>query len=895
MSTAQTLGPWTVQKFAGGRSVQTDRARAWEELGFAKDDSGPFRYLTSLPLVIVGDHERVLLRFGAVSYACVVDVDGVEVGRHTGLWDSFEIDVTDAVRDPGGHTLGVTVEKPASLTAGPDSAHVAGRYATREVLAGFLPYVWGRIHGGIWQPVELVVVSQTRVTGLDVWGDPDGLVSAVVATSRPARGRIDLCDPNGVPMGSHPFDTTAGGTVHIRVAAARPWSVDDPALYTVSVYLDDGTDPPVVRRLGLRRLEVRTEGRTSGLRLNGEPLYPRMILSWGWYPDRLAPDPGPERVRADLETLRQMGFNGVKLCLWFPPDYYFEIADELGMLLWVELPMWLPRPTPGFADQLQAETTALVEAARQHPSVIIYTLGCELSSAVDATVLGPLYRQVKELTRDAIVCDNSGSGEAYGGAADAFRDFYDHHLYCELEHLGETFDYFAPGWRAPMPWLFGEFCDLDTFRDLRVLGAGTDQAPWWLSGAAETNSQGARWQFDVPFMEDRLRAGGWWERGEELDRISRNAAELHRKVTLETVRLRSDTSGYVITTERDTPISTSGLIDDLGSPKFDPQQFATFNSDTVLLIAPERRRRWEAGGDRPAPPDPWCHPAGSQARLHLLVAHHHAPTRLERASWTLTTAAGHVGGAGQIPAQRLAVGVQQIGVADLALPVESGPVELRIRGEVSGQTVSNSWTLWVVPADPWQGLAAITVDDPADRFRGLPAALQSGGRQLPKAPLDVPVLAARWSDGLAAFVRDGGGRALIALDRQSGGPVPLVAEPFWRESLKVIEPHPWWDGFPHTGTVGLQFLGCATDLSMDTSGLADLPDIQTVDPLLRRLDARTGITHDYAVSAEWGSGKLLLTSLRFEGGRGSQPVGLARNVGAQALLATWLQGLSPAS
>ncbi len=95
------------------------------------------------------------------------------------------------------------------------------------------------------------------------------------------------------------------------------------------------------RRFGLRTLE--TQGTT--ILLNGQPIYPRLALSWGWYPDRRSPNPGPERVRADLLRLRQMGYNGVKLCLWFPPPYYFDLADELGMILWVELPMWLPDPT----------------------------------------------------------------------------------------------------------------------------------------------------------------------------------------------------------------------------------------------------------------------------------------------------------------------------------------------------------------------------------------------------------------------------------------------------------------------------------------------------------------------------------------------------------------------
>src|SRR5206468_2069663 len=166
-----------------------------------------------------------------------------------------------------------------------------------------------------------------------------------------------------------------------------------------------------VVRFGLRSLCA--EGTT--LLLNERPIYPRMAFSWGWYPDALHSNPGPERVREEFERLRRLGYNGVKLCLWFPPQYYFDLADELGMLLWVELPMWLPNPTEFFRRQTPIEYERLVRLAHNHPAVILYSLGCELNRVVGADILGPLFALVKALAADALVRDNSGSGEAYGG------------------------------------------------------------------------------------------------------------------------------------------------------------------------------------------------------------------------------------------------------------------------------------------------------------------------------------------------------------------------------------------------------------------------------------------------------------------------------------------------
>jgi hypothetical protein len=131
---------------------------------------------------------------------------------------------------------------------------------------------------------------------------------------------------------------------------------------------------------------------------------------------------------------------------------------------------------------------------------------------------------------------------------------------------------------------------------------------------------------------------------------------------------------------------------------------------------------------------------------------------------------------------------------------------------------------------------------------------------------------------------------VVALDLAADSPVPLLHEPFWRESLKVIETHAAWRGFPERGLVETQFGGLATDLAMDwMSPRADTVRIADgLGSLLRRVDARTGITHDYAIHTRIGEGTALFSTLAFEGGRGSQPVGIARNVAGSSLMATWI-------
>ncbi len=132
-----------------------------------------------------------------------------------------------------------------------------------------------------------------------------------------------------------------------------------------------------------------------------------------------------------------------------------------------------------------------------------------------------------------------------------------------------------------------------------------------------------------------------------------------------------------------------------------------------------------------------------------------------------------------------------------------------------------------------------------------------------------------------------GGRAIVLLTAADDGrPFPVRAVPFWREAVKVVEPHEAWGDFPHDGWTDLQFAGCATDAALDLSAVPE------VRPLLRRVDARTGDVHDYAADVAWGAGRVIVSTLRPDGSQGDQPVGLTRNTAAAYLLRCWVEALT---
>ncbi len=199
----------------------------------------------------------------------------------------------------------------------------------------------------------------------------------------------------------------------------------------------------------------------------------------------------------------------------------------------------------------------------------------------------------------------------------------------------------------------------------------------------------------------------------------------------------------------------------------------------------------------------------------------------------------------------------------------------------------NEWSLWFFPRDIWAGVLPCVLVDPARRLRGL----REGRPELWSAghgPASV-IVATDWLPEVETAVARGGEAVLLQSEASAAGPVPIVELPFWREAIKLVEPHPAWGDFPHDGSPGLQFYGCATDCALDTSSFGD-----RARPILRRLDARTMALHDYAIELAWGRGRMIVSTLRFEGGLGDQPSGIASNTAAAYLFACWVRYLQGA-
>lgn len=854
----------------------------WEAQGFPRRVDGPASFRKTFSVPVDWQGQRIELQFDAVSYYAEVSLNGQPLGTHTGLWSAFAFDVTEHLHFGAENELTLTVYEPGE------------RFPMRESLAGFLPDVCIPF-GGIWQPARLVAFESAAVNDVRIATNPlTGAVSVSGNLSHTPQGtlEVEIFDA-GTPIGIWRTPAADGSfEAQLVVDRAKLWSPDAPNLCLLEIRLVDhnGTVSARVRRkFGFRSLSRDSER----LLFNGEPAFLRGALNWGWYPHILCPAPDEAAIRDEFRRVREFGYNMVKLCLYVPSPLYFDIADEEGMLLWLELPMWLPEVTPRLRQQAPIEYADILAQVHHHPSIVIYSLGCELGHGVDDALLEQLNNLLRGAVHNVLVCDNSGSGEAYGGLGFDFADFNDYHFYCDLHNFDPLVDHFRRDWRTPRPWIFGEFCDADDYRDLEEIAAEHGgELPWWL---VEQNPVHLVSIIGYSTQKTRMSQLDLGFRHQDIQRISRQQSFALRKNILEKVRRRSFMGGYVVTGLRDTPLATSAMFDDLKRPKYDADQFREFNADSVLVLEQGRARVWKNGGDRPAPVDRFNRVSGERLDYRMILSQTGAALPDSSLHWALADLDGHTVEEGRSPVTATApTGIpQEIAPISLTAPQVDTPQQFELTAELEGTGIHNRWPIWVYPAiTMWPTHLALF--DPSGSLNGLDDLLDAAENITHLADFSAlmgkTLITSAFTPDVQAFVQ-AGGRALVM--QTSAGSLPGRACPFWRESVKLLYNHPVLKQFPHQGYADMQFYNLATDYALDMDALqAGLPQVSAVKPIFRRLDARLFTVHEYLVEAQIGAGTALLTTLRFAGGAGDQTAGLKANPAARFLLHELLSYLS---
>ncbi|MFH1086118.1 MAG: sugar-binding domain-containing protein [Chloroflexota bacterium] len=364
--------------------------------------------------------QRVLLHFGGVDYESEAFVDGQSVGRHWGGTSSFTYDITPYVTAGAAHSLVLYVRDDTRSGQQPGGKQCPD-YASR------------RCHytrtTGIWQTVWIEAVAPLGLRDVQVIPDLDGRRFVVVpryqAVERGARLRVIVYD-GGRPVTQVDASAADGVPCILPVAAPKTWSPEDPFLYdlTYEVLGRDGRALDTVRGYaGLRKVHI--EG--NQLYLNNAPIYLRLVLDQGFYPDGIWTAPSDEALKHDIELSMRAGFNGARLHQKVFEERFHYWADRLGYLTWGESSSWgTDVKEPISARNFLSEWAEIVVRDRNHPSIIAWTPFNETADVGDGRQHHRLHADAYDLTHalDPTRPVNDASGYAH-----VKTDLWTYHTY----------------------------------------------------------------------------------------------------------------------------------------------------------------------------------------------------------------------------------------------------------------------------------------------------------------------------------------------------------------------------------------------------------------------------------------------------------------------------------
>lgn len=321
-------------------------------------------------------NRRILLHFGAVDYACRVWVNDSFITSHTGGQSSFSVDITHAVRFTGENTVVVRAQDaPQALD------QMRGKQFWEEESRG----IFYTRTTGIWQSVWLEAVDevhleQVRITPLYdeksvrfdyqlSCGEQHGPLALQIAISLQGRPVLSATLQPESLCGSATFVLDRGAQVW-NFTEELSWSPEHPRLLDVEFRVwEDGCCRDVVRSyFGMRKVSIEN----GVFLLNNRPYFQKLVLDQGYWPDALMTAPTDEAFISDLQMIKEMGFNGLRMHQKAEDPRFYYHADRLGLLVWAEIGSAYLY-SPDYAQQFYKEWSDCVLRDYNHPCIIVWT------------------------------------------------------------------------------------------------------------------------------------------------------------------------------------------------------------------------------------------------------------------------------------------------------------------------------------------------------------------------------------------------------------------------------------------------------------------------------------------------------------------------------------------
>ena len=310
--------------------------------------------------------DRYYLEIKGANSSADVYVDGKHLAHHDGGYSTWRVDLTNSLADSS--LLVIAVDNSANETVYPQMADFT-------------------FYGGLYRDVNIIAVSESHFD-LDYYGAP-GIKVTPAINGNNANVDVEVFVTNGKPGQTirytiYDAQENALQTVEASDAKAN-FTIEnvhlwhgrkDPYLYCCEAELlqDGEVIDNVCTRFGCRSFEIDPN---KGFILNGEA-YPLRGVSrhqdrWGVGNALL-----PEHHEEDIDFIMEMGATTIRLAHYQHDQYFYDLCDEKGLVIWAEIP-YISKHMPTGRENTISQMKELVAQNYNHPSIVVWGLSNEIS------------------------------------------------------------------------------------------------------------------------------------------------------------------------------------------------------------------------------------------------------------------------------------------------------------------------------------------------------------------------------------------------------------------------------------------------------------------------------------------------------------------------------------
>ena len=789
---------------------------------------GPAWYRRTIEIPKEWKEKRITLFLERVIWESRVWLDGQEIGHQNSLSTPHEFDLS-SIR-PGKHDLLLRIDNRQQFDVGRSHAYIED---TQSIWNGVVGKIELRATPSVW-------IDQVHL-------NPDPAKPSVDIRLGNRTGKIGsgnllirISGANNTSEKSVPVKWVAQGdtiTLPFDFAGKLPvWSEFHPNLHHLSLTLhsEDGQD---TRELSFGLRKIARSG--MSITLNDLPVFFRGTHEGCSFPLTGYPPMDVEGWRRIFKILKQWGLNHMRFHSYCPPEACFTAADEEGIYLQPELPLWTGKLDAAGDEKrvawVREEARRVIEAYRNHPSMVLFCLGNELQGQFKflQSLLGDLKKtdpsRLYTMTSNRLWLLDAPAKLGEPNMPPLVDDFLVERAFWNKKEKdgmrGQTFfaespntsiDFSQTLQRSPLPLLTHEIGQWNAFPNLAEIPKYT----------------GVLRPINLEAIRDDLKKNGLLAQATDFTRASgKFCAELYKQ-ELELALRSTPLSGYQLLDLHDYPgqgTAHVGLLDSFWDPKgfAQPGPFREACSPIVPLLRLPKRV--------------YTSDETVSAKLEF-VNYLEKPISSVSPQWEIKTSSGKFIGEGKLGPMNLPLGATiPAGTLTSSLSAVTEPTEATIRINAPEACAMNSWKIWIVPAQPKVDFSNVLV---TSSLTGAQASLSKGGTVL-YLPTQGSIRQRQDTSFLPTFWSP------VYFTNQAG-----------TMGLLIQNKHPALADFPTEEYCNWQWWSLLTPCA----GSVVLDQVKSIQPIVQTIDAfsrnqRLGLIFEVKV----GSGRLLVCSANLIG------------------------------